>query len=377
MKNNIEETIGKYLPILMILPLAGLAELASLYSIQALLPKLSEVYNIPLNQVGMILSAEVGFLALAMLFSGTLSDRFGRKPIIFYSLLAGGILTLLCATASSWPMLVVYRALLGIAVSGITAAVTVYISEEVSPALAGIVTGYFIFGNSLGSMSGRVFATLMMEHVSIDTIFFIFGGVLIAMALAVKLFLPTSRQFVPTPSLQLGAVLNGGLEHFKNIRVSLCFVIGFILFGSFTSIFNFLAFYLHRPPYELSYTWIGLIPVSFSLTFSCAICCPCRVEYWVDECAQYADHLYDGRCISHANRPFSVGFHFRYRFTVSRIFLCSFHRISLGQFTESKRKRTGDIVLSALLLRWRCSNGVFQRVSFSPGRDGMLLRHHV
>lgn len=52
-------------------------------------------------------------------------------------------------------MLVVYRALLGIAVSGITAAVTVYISEEVSPALAGIVTGYFIFGNSLGSMSGR------------------------------------------------------------------------------------------------------------------------------------------------------------------------------------------------------------------------------
>ncbi|HFS0339858.1 TPA: MFS transporter, partial [Salmonella enterica] len=229
--------------------------------------KLSEVYNIPLNQVGMILSAEVGFLALAMLFSGTLSDRFGRKPIIFYSLLAGGILTLLCATASSWPMLVVYRALLGIAVSGITAAVTVYISEEVSPALAGIVTGYFIFGNSLGSMSGRVFATLMMEHVSIDTIFFIFGGVLIAMALAVKLFLPTSRQFVPTPSLQLGAVLKGGLEHFKNIRVSLCFVIGFILFGSFTSIFNFLAFYLHRPPYELSYTWIGLIPVSFSLTF--------------------------------------------------------------------------------------------------------------
>ncbi|KAB0174839.1 MFS transporter, partial [Escherichia coli] len=117
------------------------------------------------------------------------------------------------------------------------------------------------------SMSGRVFATLMMEHVSIDTIFFIFGGVLIAMALAVKLFLPTSRQFVPTPSLQLGAVLKGGLEHFKNIRVSLCFVIGFILFGSFTSIFNFLAFYLHRPPYELSYTWIGLIPVSFSLTF--------------------------------------------------------------------------------------------------------------
>ncbi len=42
----------------------------------------------------MILSAEVGFLALAMLFSGTLSDRFGRKPIIF--LFVAGSFNLLC-----------------------------------------------------------------------------------------------------------------------------------------------------------------------------------------------------------------------------------------------------------------------------------------
>ena len=71
MGNIIKDGSGSYFPMLFILPLAGLAELASLYSIQALLPKLSEVYHIPLNQVGMILSAEVGFLAFAMLFSGS------------------------------------------------------------------------------------------------------------------------------------------------------------------------------------------------------------------------------------------------------------------------------------------------------------------
>lgn len=57
MGNIIKDGSGSYFPMLFILPLAGLAELASLYSIQALLPKLSEVYHIPLNQVGMILSA--------------------------------------------------------------------------------------------------------------------------------------------------------------------------------------------------------------------------------------------------------------------------------------------------------------------------------
>ena len=94
-----------HLPIMFTLPLAGLAELASLYSVQAMLPKLSEVYGIPLKQVGLVLSVEIGCLALALLFSGSLSDRFGRKKIIVCSLLAGSILTLCCALASSWPML--------------------------------------------------------------------------------------------------------------------------------------------------------------------------------------------------------------------------------------------------------------------------------
>ncbi len=263
-------SLWRYIPLLLILPLSGLAELASLYSIQALLPKLSEVYNIPLNQVGLILSAEVGFLAFAMLFSGSLSDRFGRKKIIVFSLLAGGILTLLCATTSSWHVLVFYRALLGIAVSGITAAVTVYITEEVSPALAGVVTGYFIFGNSLGSMSGRVLATLMMEHISVGSIFCFFSAVLLLMALLVFIFLPASKNFTASPSLNLTQMLKGGREHFTNIKISACFIIGFIIFGSFTSAFNFLAFHLHGKPYHLPYSLIALIPISFSLTFFAA-----------------------------------------------------------------------------------------------------------
>lgn len=256
-----------YLPILLTLPLAGLAELASLYSIQALLPKLAEVYHIPLNHVGLILSAEVGCLALAMLFTGSLSDRFGRKQTIVVSLLLGGILTLLCATVSVWPQLVLYRALLGLAVSGITAAVTVYICEEVSPVLAGVITGYFIFGNSLGSMSGRVIATLLMDYVSLNFIFILFGGLLIFMALYVFCFLPASKNFTPSTSLNLIQVFKGGMEHFKNKKISLAYIIGFILFGSFTSVFNFIAFYLHHEPFNLPFTQIGLIPVSFALTF--------------------------------------------------------------------------------------------------------------
>ncbi len=94
---------------------------------------------------------------------------------------------------------------------------------------------------------------------SIDTIFFIFGGVfLIAMALAVRLFLPTlSRQFVPTPSLLAICEENveGGLEHLRISTRIIMFCRGFILFDSLRPSFEFSGVLpASRPPYELSYT---------------------------------------------------------------------------------------------------------------------------
>ncbi len=68
-------------------------------------------------------------------------------------------------------------------------------------------------------MSGRVFATLMMEHVSIDTIFFIFGGVLRCYGTRGEVVSPTSRQFVLRLHYSLIAVLKGGLEHLNYPRI--------------------------------------------------------------------------------------------------------------------------------------------------------------
>ncbi len=93
---------------------------------------------------------------------------------------------------------------------------------------------------------------------------------------------------------------------------------------------------------------------------------------WVDECAQYADHLYDGRCISYANRPFSVEFISGIVLLSVAFFSAHFHRISTGQFTESKRKGQATSFYLLLLLLWRCSNGVLNGYLFSR-RDGMPI----
>lgn len=68
-----------YIRVILALALSGLAELASLFFIQPLLPILAVEYDVPVSQVSIILSAETALLAIGLLFTGTLSDHYGRK----------------------------------------------------------------------------------------------------------------------------------------------------------------------------------------------------------------------------------------------------------------------------------------------------------
>lgn len=270
-KNTLKDSdsvkASSHIRVILALALSGLAELASLFFIQPLLPTLAVEYNVPVSQVSIILSAETALLAIGLLFTGTLSDHYGRKRLIIVSLLLGGVLTLLCPLVESWAMLVALRAVIGLALSGIAAAATAYISEEVAPVAAGIVTGYFVFGNSMGGMSGRIIASQLIDHISINTIFYGFAVSLIVVAILVNFLLPASRNFTPTQNLNVMRMVKGAASHFKNKNLALAFVISFIIFGAFTSLYNYLAFFLKGEPFHISPANAGLLSFSFALSF--------------------------------------------------------------------------------------------------------------
>lgn len=265
--NSAPVKVSNYIRIILALALSGLAELASLFFIQPLLPVLAVEYDVPVSQVSIILSAETALLAIGLLFTGTLSDHYGRKKLIIVSLLLGGLLTMLCPLVESWAMLVALRAVIGLALSGIAAAATAYISEEVAPVVAGVVTGCFVFGNSMGGMSGRIVASQLIDHISINTIFYGFAISLILVALLVYFLLPASQNFKPTQNLNVLRVVKGAASHFKNKKLALAFVISFIIFGVFTSLYNYLAFFLKGEPFHISPANAGLLSFSFALSF--------------------------------------------------------------------------------------------------------------
>ncbi|WJY16609.1 MFS transporter [Pectobacteriaceae bacterium CE90] len=258
---------AKYIRITIAMALSGLIELASLFFIQPLMPELTINYHVPVQHVSIILSAKTAFMAVGLLFTGTLADYFGRKQLIIGSLVLGGMLTLLCPLVHSWTALVLIQATTGLALCGIAAAATAYISEEVVPVIAGMVTGYFVFGNSVGGMSGRIVASQLMGNVSLDAIFYGFGICLLIASVVVFLLLPASQNFKPTPSLSVLKIIKEGIVHFKNKNLALVFVIGFIIFGVFTSLYNYLAFFLKGEPFHISPVHAGLLSFSFALSF--------------------------------------------------------------------------------------------------------------
>ncbi|MEL0615057.1 MFS transporter, partial [Marinomonas arenicola] len=74
---------------------------ASLFFIQPLLPALAKQNHVPIDNVSIIHSDETAMLAIGLLFTGSLSYRFGRKKLIVTALFSGAVLTCLCSTAIS------------------------------------------------------------------------------------------------------------------------------------------------------------------------------------------------------------------------------------------------------------------------------------
>ena len=94
---------------------AGFSTYALLYCVQPLLPVFSHDLGVTPSVSSLSLSVTTLALAVGMLVAGRISDVRGRKPIMAVSLFAVGVLTVACAFAPGWGVLLTIRALTGLA----------------------------------------------------------------------------------------------------------------------------------------------------------------------------------------------------------------------------------------------------------------------
>ena len=237
---------------------AGFSTFAILYCVQPLLPEFSREFHVSAAVSSLSLSLSTGLLAVAMLVAGSLSEVWGRKPVMVASLFASALLTILSAAAPNWTSLLLTRMLIGITLSGLPAVAMAYVSEEVDSKSIGLAMGLFIGGNAIGGMAGRIIGGVLTDLGSWRLAVGLIGTIGLVSAIAAWRSLPASVHFHPRRADPQDLLRSLGM-HLRDPGLRALFTQAFLLMGAFVTLYNYLGYRLTEPPYSLSQTAIGAI----------------------------------------------------------------------------------------------------------------------
>ena len=238
--------------------LSGFSTFALLYCVQPLMPIFAEEFDVSPAASSLSLSLSTGLLAVAIFCAAAVSERFGRRSLMFCSLMGASLCTLACAVMPNWNLILVIRALEGLLLGGVPAVAMAYLSEEIDPRGLGASMGLYIAGNAFGGMSGRVFTGILAEFLDWRLALVTIGVLGIAAAIGFFILLPPSRNFKPRRSnIRYHASAWSG--HVSHGALALLFAIAFLAMGSFVTVYNYVGFRLVEAPYDLNQTELGLI----------------------------------------------------------------------------------------------------------------------
>lgn len=237
---------------------AGFSTFALLYCVQPLLPVFSQVFRVSPAASSLSLSLTTIMLAASVLLAGSLSEVWGRKPVMAVSLMSAALLNIIGALIPNWHTLLVIRALEGIAFSGLPAVAMAYLSEEMERQSVGLAMGLYIGGSGLGGMVGRFVSGFLADVASWRVALGVIGVFGVISAIIFWRTLPPSRHFHPSP-LALRQLHAAFLEHLRDAGLPWLFLEGFLVMGSFVTTYNYIGYRLLAPPYGLSQTAVGAI----------------------------------------------------------------------------------------------------------------------
>ncbi|RKD75540.1 YNFM family putative membrane transporter [Sinobaca qinghaiensis] len=241
---------------------------ANLYYPQPLLPMLSEEFQVSEVASSLIISIPLIVLGITFFVYSALSDAFGRRNILFISMILGIAGTILISMAPSFGWLMAARVFQAAALAGIPVAAMAYLSEEYSKKAMTVAVGIYISANSFGGMSGRVASGIIADASDWQLAFIIMAGVSVGIGIFVWFMLPESTQFTAKP-FHFKTTLQNNWMHLKDKKMALAYIIGGLHFFVFIGVFNFITYLLNGEPFFVSATILGLLFLTYGAgTFS-------------------------------------------------------------------------------------------------------------
>jgi YNFM family putative membrane transporter len=242
---------------------AGLATFGTLYAVQGLLPSLSAAFHLSPAAASLAVSVATGALAVGVLPLTALSETLGRTPVMAVSLFAAAGLSLLVALSPNFTVLLVMRALQGLALAGIQAVAMSYLVEELHRDSLGFAMGLYVAGTGFGGMTGRLVAALVDDVAGWRWALAAVGVIAVACTIAFHRTIVPSAGFAPRPP-RVGELAASIGRAFTDAGLLGLFAAGFLLFSCLVTVYNYLGFRLLGPGFDLSGTVVGLIFVVYA-----------------------------------------------------------------------------------------------------------------
>lgn len=266
---------------------AGISSFALLYAPQAVLPQLAAQYHLDPGAASLAVSVATGALAIGVLPIATLSEVIGRRPVILTSVISSAVLGLLLPLAPSYPVLLVLRALQGVAIAGFPGVAAAYLVEQLGKRGVASAVGAMIAGNSVGGMLGRLSTGFTAEGFGYQGALTVAGGLGLVFSLLTVLMLPRNREqgmFATEKAEKAGRTLEqmslaaapSGRSRSRSVLDGLGAALGkpvllaqyavaLLAMGAFVAMYNAAGFRLTGAPLDLSPAIAALVFLSYAV----------------------------------------------------------------------------------------------------------------
>lgn len=230
----------------------------TIYIPQPVLPVLRTEFGVSASAASLTVSAVILGIALATLPFGWLVDSVPVRPIV----LGGGAVVaacgFVCAATPSLPLLVAARFVQGLFIPSLTTCLVVHLVRSLPPERLNVVMGSYVSATVAGGLAGRLLGGWIHPSLHWRYAFVAASVLLLAATLAAARFLPREEARPPVPAGSAGFA-----ELLARSDLRRVYLVSFGAFFVFSSVFNYLPFYLAGPPFRASTEVITLIYLSY------------------------------------------------------------------------------------------------------------------
>jgi MFS transporter, YNFM family, putative membrane transport protein len=234
------------------------AAFTTVYITQPVLPVIQDEFAVDPRTASLSISMVILGIALSNLPFGILADRYAIKPIL---LTGGAVVTatsLISAATQSFALLIAARFIQGLFIPSLTTCLAAYLAKSLPASRLNVVMGSYVSATVAGGMGGRLLGGWIHPPLHWRYAFVSASVLLITATIAACLWLPGEKEKRKTESRQAGF-----FQMLAQPNLWRVLIVAFTAYFVFSSMFNYLPFYLSRPPFSARTEVITLMYLAY------------------------------------------------------------------------------------------------------------------